>query len=504
MTVYVFNLLVGFSPNGIDNGQGYREKMFDQIGLDSKYVFTEFPDMRDIMLYKNVGIPVDKMINPHLKLTGRDCFNFTDNTESMIQRIQADMNVSEMVRLENSIQFWNNGYLMCEIYTLPFDQTHFYKVLYFKENCLLKKEFYSGGLVYSDYYITAKNENGSLYAKLVKRSFYKENGEVCFEQIGDDYLLNNGEKLNHYDMLDLFFDMLKLSKKDTFILDRAFDLRFNHVILEKRLPCKIICVIHSGHYFEPNQSPYALFLNFEYYFWFKYSKYIDSFVVSTESQKSDLINVLTKYKYDIPRINVIPVGSVDGLRVSNNRKRKSIITASRIVRGKRIDLLIRAVIEAHKIDDDISLDIYGEDDFSLQSELMQIIQNNNASDYIRFRGFQCLDEVYQNYELYITTSNFETFGLTLLEAVSSGCALIGLNVPYGNTTFIANGKNGYLIDYNYDCTKEYENELVKSIASRIIDVFANQKNLSDFMEYSYKIANEFLETKISEKWRKML
>lgn len=504
MTVYVFNLLVGFSPNGIDNAQGYREKMFDQIGLDSKYVFTEFPDMRDIMLYKNVGIPVDKMINPHLKLTGRDCFNFTDNTESMIQRIQADMNVSEMVRLENSIQFWNNGYLTCEIYTLPFDQTHFYKVLYFKENCLLKKEFYSGGLVYSDYYITAKNENGSLYAKLVKRSFYKENGEVCFEQIGDDYLLNNGEKLNHYDMLDLFFDMLKLSKKDTFILDRAFDLRFNHVILEKRLPCKIICVIHSGHYFEPNQSPYALFLNFEYYFWFKYSKYIDSFVVSTESQKSDLINVLTKYKYDIPRINAIPVGSVDGLRVSNNRKRKSIITASRIVRGKRIDLLIRAVIEAHKIDDDISLDIYGEDDFSLQSELMQIIQNNNASDYIRFRGFQCLDEVYQNYELYITTSNFETFGLTLLEAVSSGCALIGLNVPYGNTTFIANGKNGYLIDYNYDCTKEYENELVKSIASRIIDVFANQKNLSDFMEYSYKIANEFLETKISEKWRKML
>ena len=26
MSVYVFNLLVGFSPNGIDNAQGYREK----------------------------------------------------------------------------------------------------------------------------------------------------------------------------------------------------------------------------------------------------------------------------------------------------------------------------------------------------------------------------------------------------------------------------------------------------------------------------------------------
>lgn len=504
MSVYVFNLLVGFSPNGIDNAQGYREKMFDQIGIDSKYVFTEFPDMRDIMLYKNVGIPVNKTINPHLKLTGRDCFNFTDNTESMIQRIQADMNVSEMVRLENSIQFWNNGYLMCEIHTLPFDQSHFYKVLYFKENCLLKKEFYSGGLVCSDYYITAKNENGNLYAKIVKRSFYKENGEICFEQIGDDYFFNNGKRLNSYDLLNLFFDLLELDETDTFVLDRAFDLRFNHVILEKRLPCKKIGVIHSGHYFEPNQSPYALYLNYQYYYWFKYSKYIDSFVVSTESQKSDLINVLTKYEYYVPKIEVIPVGAIEGLSVSNNRKHKSILTASRIVKGKRIDLLIRAVIEAHKIESDISLDIYGKGDVSVQNELVEIIQKNDASEYIHFMGFQRLDEVYKKYQLYISTSIFETFGLTLLEATSSGCALIGLNVPYGNTTFIENGKNGYLIDYNFDCSDEYENELVKCIASRIIDVFTYQKNLNEFMEHSYKIANEFLETKISEKWRMML
>ncbi len=504
MTVYVFNLLVGFSPNGIDNAQGYREKMFDQIGIDSKYVFTEFPDMRDIMLYKNVGIPVNKMINPHLKLTGRDCFDFTDNTESMIQTIKGNLNICEMVHLENSVQFWNNGYLMCEIHTLPCDQSRFYKVLYFKENCLLKKEFYSSGLVCSDYYITAKNENGNLYAKTVKRSFYKKNGEICLEQIGGDYFLNNGKRLNSYDLLNLFIDLLKLSETDTLILDRAFNLNFNDVIFENRLSCKKICIIHSGHYFEPNQSTYALYLNYEYFYWFKYSKYMDSFVVSAENQKNDLINVLTKYEYDIPKIEVIPVGAIEGLRVSNNRKHKSILAASRIVKGKRIDLLIRAVIEAHKTNGDISLDIYGEDDSFLQNELMQIIQNNNASDYIRFMGFQRLDDVYQNYELYITTSNFETFGLTLLEAASSGCALIGLNVPYGNVTFIEDGKNGYLVDYNYDCTREYENELVKNIANKIVAFFADYKKINEFKAYSYKIANEFLLSKICEKWRKIL
>lgn len=234
MSVYVFNLLVGFSPNGIDNAQGYREKIFDQIGIDSKYVFTEFPDMRDIMLYKNTGIPVKKMLTPHLKLTKRDHFEFVDETESMVQVIKTRMNISNIVHLENNIQFWKNGFLVCEIHTLPFDQRYFYEIIYFKENCLIKKDFYSGGIIYSDFFVTAENEDGSLYAKTVKRTFYNEDGEICFEQIGDNYFLCNGKMLNQYDLLDLFFDSLDLNDKDVLLLDRAYDLKFNDVIFEKR------------------------------------------------------------------------------------------------------------------------------------------------------------------------------------------------------------------------------------------------------------------------------
>ena len=48
MSVYVFNILVDYMPNGIDNAQGYREKIFNQIGIDGYYVFTNFPKMRNI------------------------------------------------------------------------------------------------------------------------------------------------------------------------------------------------------------------------------------------------------------------------------------------------------------------------------------------------------------------------------------------------------------------------------------------------------------------------
>lgn len=119
-------------------------------------------------------------------------------------------------------------------------------------------------------------------------------------------------------------------------------------------------------------------------------------------------------------------------------------------------------------------------------------------------GFQRLDDVYKNYQLYISTSIFETFGLTLLEAASSGCALIGLDVPYGNTTFIENEKNGYLVEYNFNRDISYENELVKVIADRIVDAFSDYRRLNEFSEHSYKIANEFLVTKISEKWKCIL
>lgn len=94
--------------------------------------------------------------------------------------------------------------------------------------------------------------------------------------------------------------------------------------------------------------------------------------------------------------------------------------------------------------------------------------------------------------------------MTLLEAASSGCALIGLDVPYGCTTFIENGKNGYLIDYSFDCNENDEQRLISTIADRIVDVFSDYKRLNDFSEFSYKKACNYLLTKISCLWERLI
>ena len=57
-------------------------------------------------------------------------------------------------------------------------------------------------------------------------------------------------------------------------------------------------------------------------------------------------------------------------------------------------------------------------------------------------GQHDLTDIYEKYTAYVAASTSEGFGLSLLEAVGSGLAMIGFDVPYGNPTFIDNKENG--------------------------------------------------------------
>ena len=77
-----------------------------------------------------------------------------------------------------------------------------------------------------------------------------------------------------------------------------------------------------------------------------------------------------------------------------------------------------------------------------------------------------------------------------------------MDVPYGNTTFIKENYNGYLIDYSYNQSKDSEIELKKLVAERILKILNNKDILNEFSNNSYELANKFLLYKIAEKWKK--
>ena len=87
-----------------------------------------------------------------------------------------------------------------------------------------------------------------------------------------------------------------------------------------------------------------------------------------------------------------------------------------------------------------------------------------------------MSQIYVGYELYLTASTSEGFGLTLMEAVGSGLPLIGFDVRYGNQTFIDDGKkwlsdtgqfqSGRGSDYCCFCGEDSSSFLAKDASRR--------------------------------------
>lgn len=73
-----------------------------------------------------------------------------------------------------------------------------------------------------------------------------------------------------------------------------------------------------------------------------------------------------------------------------------------------------------------------------------------------------------------------------------------MDVPYGNPTFIENGKNSYLVDYDHLADEEIT---IKALAEKIISYFKLQKHEREsFNNKSYDITKRFTKDKVKIAW----
>ena len=296
---------------------------------------------------------------------------------------------------------------------------------------------------------------------------------------------------------------LDLSEQDIILVDRFAQFDYVQPLFRWKQKARVIAVMHAGHYFEAGESAYTINFNQDYNYLFKYSGKIDSIVVSTQQQKEELTEKLLEYECTVPDIKVIPAGFVNQLRhPDRGRKSCSMVSVSRIQWHKKIHWLIESVIKAHQVNENISLDIYGSGNFDYINLMKGMVEKHHAQSYIRFLGHQDVTEIYKNYEVFLTASTFETLGLSILEAISSGAAVIGLNVKYGSRLLVHSGENGYLIDF--DPGSSEESEIVDCMAEKMIEIFADEKRLEKYQERSYEIASRFTVREVEDSWRKFV
>lgn len=467
MRVFDFTLLSGYEFSGVDVAQGFRARLFAKNNVNAKFIFTELPTIRDMELYGSQKIKRGQIMSAHLFMTGRLDMSLSVKKEALLENEKENYEYDNIDEDGKVIRLYNSGEKSVEI--LCDEDGFVINESLFKNGKKYLENYYTDSLSYTELYNWDNDSNDGL--NLGRRIFWNKQGQMVYEQCiykdNVEYLFKNGEVIDNVEFLERFVKTLNLCENDICIMDRAGYLDYIQPLFENKGKSKLIAVLHSDHFYKIYEDESSLYMNYEYYYWFKYSEAIDYFVVGTDEHKRSLEAFLKEYDCFVPHIAAIPPGAIpEGkLKSKNNRWQGSIISASRLSPRKGIDILIKSVIKAHEINQTINLDIYGSGNDEYTSYLQNIVKDAGADDYIHFKGRCNLEKIYPHYELFASFSLWETFGLSLMEAVGDGLAMVGLDVRYGNRLFIHPDENGYLVDF--DIETDYQNKDKADIRWRI-------------------------------------
>ena len=494
--VYNFNLGIGWASSGVEYAQAYRAKLLRRIGQDAKFIFTDMFSKDNIQhMAENIGFLDSEVIWLYTFFT--DCktspvtFTLKDLEKTFGSKTFSE--ARDGARVKYSFHGTNMYYMA---YLVNDKENRVHRVEMVSNGCLIRKDYYTYCRIYSEYYAPLDNK-----AHLYHRRFFNEDGSVAYEEITDndvvmyqfpDRLICSKEELVGY-----MVSRLRLTKKDVVIIDRTTGI--GQAIMQNAGEAKIGIIIHADHFSEGGTDEEAILWNNYYEYAFSQREHVKFYVTSTDVQNRLLKQQFKKYIGANPRIVTIPVGSLDELKVPDKARRKhSLITASRLASEKHVDWIVEAVAAARESIKDITLDIYGKG--GEEQKLKEQIKHLHCEEYVHLCGQQNLQEIYKNYEAYLSGSTSEGFGLSLMEAIGSGLPVIGFDVRYGNPNFIDDGKNGYLIPV-YD--KMEKKERIQKLTECIIRLFT-EADLESFHKHSYDKAKTYLTTEVEKKWKNIL
>ena len=494
MTVYSINKGIGWASSGVEYAQAYRGQVFRKLGVKAKFIFTDWISYENIAhLTRNLGFKDREIIWLYTFFTDFEvrAGSFTlDDLEKVLPPILERKPLNKAVRYIFANDFWATAYLK-DLSSGIVD-----RVEYVSGANLVRKDYYSYGRYCSEFYAPESNR-----AKLYQRRFYNEDGTAVYDEIidGDQEIFKFKDDIlySKHELLIKMLRELNFSKKDIILIDRAEDQ--GQEILENRGKARVGTIVHADHFSEAETNDATILWNNYYEYEFEHVDQIDFYVTATDLQKELMEEQFLKYKGKKPQIYVIPVGSLKELKKPDfaSRQPVSLVTASRLASEKHLDWAIRAVAKAKKALPELSLDIYGSG--SERTMLEDVIEEVGAEDYVHLKGHQQMDDIYQHYQAYLTCSTSEGFGLTLMEAVGSGLAMVGFDVRYGNPTFIADGENGLLLPYDRLATvPEHVNEMSRAI----VKLFSS--DLAAMSEKSHEIAGKYRDKQVAKLWKKAI
>lgn len=259
----------------------------------------------------------------------------------------------------------------------------------------------------------------------------------------------------------------------------------------------LLYMVHADQLADRDDVRYPLWNN-HYEYLLNHLDGVDRVVVATAAQKADM---LVDFPTADAKIAVIPVGGVADEAPAHSAHRVAgplrLMTASRLASEKHLDLAIRAAVAQHQAGVDLTFDIYGAG--GEEGKLKALIAELKADDYIHLRGLSAdLAEVYPLYDVFISASFSEGFGLTYIEALNAGLPVVTLAARFGALALIKDGENGWLMPFK----RADEDYTVAQLAAGIAK--ANAADLATMQQATRQSVADYQDHVIAADWRTLI
>ena len=297
-----------------------------------------------------------------------------------------------------------------------------------KENHILNYLFSNG-------YNTTNKENKELYIT-------NEDNEIIIDMNNGKYTFNGVGFSSYYSLIT---HLLKVFiPNDALCFFDWFGEPINY-LFEGVKHARTIGVVHSNHI-----CSYVPTVTNNHQLW---HREFDYYITTNDIQTEDLKKRFPKKANRI--LTVVPYDTFyleesvlleDKVSHNNNNNTLQLVTASYLEDNKCIDYLIQIMRLVVNKNPNVYLNIYGQ---GTQLEYLQDLASSlGVSNNIYFHGHYEDATILKKYDVYVSTSPNEAFATVLLEAMSLGLPVIGLDVLFANKNYIKNGYNGYLIPYS--------------------------------------------------------
>lgn len=170
----------------------------------------------------------------------------------------------------------------------------------------------------------------------------------------------------------------------------------------------------------------------------QYASQLNALVLLTQSDAKDWEDITKTYV--IP--NPISFYPKEAAMLEN----KQVIMVGRYNDAKGYDYLIPAWEIVHQCHPEWILNVYGSGE--LHDDVVRWIRERHLEDsMILHEPTDHIMEKYMESSICVLSSRYEGFSLVILEAMSCGVPCVSFDSPCGPRTIIADGEDGYLIDY---------------------------------------------------------